>query len=62
MKFSLIRNDGKQQKSIGPDIENEEYDKILAKSKEFLAAKKGFGPYIGFGLSEVHGNLTMAIG
>ena len=41
---------------------NEEYDLILEKSKEFLAAKKGLGPYIGFGLSYIQGTLTMAIG
>ena len=58
----MIRNDGKQQKSIGPDINNRKYDQILEKSNEYLAAKEGLGPYIGFGLSNVQGTLTMAIG
>ena len=41
---------------------DEEYDRILKKSQEFEAAKWGFGPYIGFGLSYIQGRLTMAIG
>ena len=42
-------------------METEEYDQILGKSRDFLAAKAGLGPYVGFGLSEVHGTLTIAI-
>ena len=62
MKFSAIKNDGKQQKIIGPDIDTKEYDRILWESKEVWAANRGLGPYIGFGLSDVQGRLTMAIG
>ena len=43
-------------------MENEEYDRILTTSTEFRAAEKGLGPYEGFGLSDLHGTLTMAIG
>ena len=43
-------------------MQTDEYDKILGKSKEFLAAEEGVGPYVGFGLSNVHGTLTIAIG
>ena len=54
----MIRNDGNQ-----PNImTNDEYDQILEKSKEFLAAKKGLGPYVSFGLSNIHDKLTLAIG
>ena len=40
----------------------EEYGRTLKKSPEFLAAEIGLGPYIGFGLSDVHGTLTIAMG
>ena len=40
----------------------EEYDRVLEKSKEFLVAQAGLGPYVGFGLSKLHGKLTIAIG
>ena len=40
----------------------EEYDQILKNSKEFQAAQKGLGPYVGFGLSNLHKRLTIAIG
>ena len=62
MKFSVIR-DGLKKRNINcTDMKSEEYDKILKKSKEFLAAEKGLGPYVGFGLSEIHGKPTIAIG
>ena len=44
------------------DIKSDVYDKILKKSTEFLAAQKSLGPYIRFGLSNLHGYLTLAIG
>ena len=47
---------------MGSDMDDDKYDRILAKSHEFLAAKKRLGPYIGFGLSDIHGSLTIAIG
>ena len=40
----------------------EEYDRIMKQSKEYLAAQFGLGPYVGFGLSDIHGSLTMVIG
>ena len=43
-------------------MKNEEYDRILKKSKEYRAAELGLGPYVGFGLSDIHGTLTMVIG
>ena len=44
------------------EIEDEIYDTILRTSEEFMAATKKLGPYIGFGLSNLFGTLTMAIG
>lgn len=44
------------------DMDTEEYDRNLDKSKEFWVAKEGLGPYVEFGLSDVHGALTIAIG
>ena len=58
MKFSVIRNDENQQMIYT----NEEYDQILEKSNEYLAATHGLGPYIGFGLSYIQKTLTIAIG
>ena len=43
-------------------MEHEEYDRIMKQSKEYLAAELGLGPYVGFGLSDIHGTLTVAIG
>ena len=43
-------------------MNNKDYDRILVHSKEFWAAKKGLGPYTGFGLSDINGTLTIAIG
>ena len=44
------------------DLNNEVYDRFLHESKEFLVAEMGLGPYVGFGISNLHGNLTIAIG
>ena len=44
------------------EMAREEYDRIMRNSKEFLAAEKELGPYVNFGLSDVHGILTIAIG
>ena len=38
------------------------YNQIMKISKEYRAAEEGLGPYAGFGLSDIHGTLTMAIG
>ena len=62
VKFSVVRDGENEGNIIRPDIEPKEYDQNLKKSQEFLAAEKGLGPYVGFGLSDVHGTLTMAIG
>ena len=43
-------------------MENEEYDRIMNECNEFQVAEKGLGPYVGFGLSNLHGILTIAIG
>ena len=43
-------------------MDSEEYDRIMKGSKEYRAAEKGLGPYVGFGLSDIHGTLTIAIG
>ena len=42
--------------------EDREYERILARSQEYRVARKGLGPYVGFGLSDLNGTLTMAIG
>ena len=55
-------SDENQQIIMSPDIKTEKYDRILKKSKEFMAAGYGLGPYVGFGLSNLHGILTIAIG
>ena len=47
---------------IGECINTDEYDRIVEKSREYVVARLGLGPYVGFGLSNVHGTLTMAIG
>ena len=58
----MVRDDGNKRNIIGPDMNTEKYDRILEKSQEFLAAEKGLGPYVEFGLSNVHRALTIAIG
>ena len=63
MKFSVMSDRGHKRPFImGTNIETEEYDHTLKKSKEFLAAEKGLGPYVEFGLSKIHGILSIAIG
>ena len=62
VKFAVVRDDGNQQNFDNLDTEPAEYDRILEKSMEFLAAEKGLGPYVEFGLTNVHGTLTAAIG
>ena len=62
MKFSIIRDGGNTRNITCANMQTDEYDKIMGKSKEFLAAEEGVGPYVAFGLSNVHGTLTIAIG
>ena len=57
-----MRDEGKQQNILGKNIDPAEYDRILQQSSEFLVGKKRLGPYAGFGLSNIHGTLTTAIG
>lgn len=38
------------------------YDNIISSSKEFKAAEKNLGPYLEFGVSNIFGNLHIAIG
>ena len=59
VKYSAIMT---HQKVSVTNMESEDYDRILAKSSEFLAAQMGLGPYVAFGLSYIHGTLTKATG
>ena len=62
MKYSPVSLDSDQGKIFSSGFNTAEYDRILEKSKEFLAALQGFGPFIGFGLSDIHQTLTIVIG
>ena len=58
VKYSVVES----EIIIGQVMTWTRYDRIMEKSNEYLAAEWGLGPYVRFGLSDIHGTLTMAIG
>ena len=58
----MTREDGSKWSVMGSNMNTDEYNRILAESPEFRVAKEGLRPYVAFGLSNIHGTLTIAIG